>query len=544
MSVYARWQRVEQPRWEGGEGPICPTCGLSAWVELGGADSPTAYHPNLDARKLPGVDIVHDFTKLPLPLHDGHADRVKMIHCINHIPRSAAKALLEDVLRVLKPGGGIYVMVTDLLFSLHRCLEDGLIDEWLVCVYGTDGTTHPFDFHYWGYSPASMEKLLTELGYVNVRQLGHVNGWEFKIQAQKPEAPQAPAIVKRATPAVSVLTTAFRPGGLDFTLAGMRDQTFRDFELIVVDRRYEKRQERVYELYKGYGEGGFPCIYVPEHRRNGKWTTFCSAWNTAIALARGEHVIFLQDWCYAPPGWIEAHLATHAGRDNRFTLCSYGYYNSPALKTKQPFDFSGQSARSIRCTDWDAVLAGDVLDEIEVFEKGLFDPAWVPDFTHQYNEVRPGLFASGIAPNDTWVHIKNESMKRDFLWRIGGLDERLERGKGPMDIDVGLRVVNAGGELYWCDAPAAFCHSVNARLICGTMPWGDLHERLEGRWSFDDGMVYNELQRQRGAFRANNLRSMEDLARELAPWREGARPVPRDLDDLAYWRREIWPDTP
>lgn len=552
---HRRWMRSgEMP--PGGHGPICQNCQLSRHVELGGASSPLAFHPNIDIRKMDGVDIVHDLTKMPLPLHDGHATKIKSVQSINHIPHIAAIELLKDCLRILAPGGEITIIVTDAEFAMQRAVEDGFFDDWMTCIYGTRGDTYDADFHYWGYSPSSLIELLSKIGYENPRYIRHYNSWEFEVQAEKPkaivkEAPKkAPPILKN-TPEVSILVSTFRPGGLDLTFAGMRDQTHRDFELILIDKRYEKRSNQVTDFQKKYGDWQF--IYAPEHRSNGKWVTFCSAWNTGIALARGRFIIFLQDYAYAPPGWIEAHLEALYTNVTRLVVAPYNYYDYPQLALKKPYDFAGQTPLGDRCTELDPILTDDILDEIQVFQKGAFDPSWIPHLRigedpaysqYQWKECRSDLHKNNIKIGPDWIHVKNESMSRDLIYKMNGLDERLERGKGPMDIDIGIRAINAGAELFWnekCPRHTA----INPRFFCRNHPWGAMSERLEGRWSYDDGLAYNELQKSRGTYYAQNPYHMADMAKRLESWRDLSTPkVSQNLSDLAYWRQEIWPDTP
>src|SRR5262245_28610299 len=124
-----------------------------------------------------------------------------------------------------------------------------------------------------------------------------------------------------SAPLVSVLVMMSRPGGVDITLAAMRDQTFRDFELIIVDNRYELRHERIEAMAKEYGIERVIC--APEHRRNGKWIVAAAGFNTALALARGQVVIFLHDYTYVPAGWIEAHLGRIDGHAFRYVASDH-----------------------------------------------------------------------------------------------------------------------------------------------------------------------------------------------------------------------------
>ena len=348
-------------------------------------------------------------------------------------------------------------------------------------------------------------------------------------------------------PHVTIISSTFRPGGIDIFLAGMRDQSYKDFEVILVDHRYERRRDRVRQLAKDYG---VPLIHVPEHRRNGKWNVFISAWNTGIALARGDVLILLQDWTYAPRGWIEAHLSALDGK-RRYVLAPYIYGQVPPLVTKIPFDFSKQMDRGGYCVDIDPILNGEVLDEIFAFQNGPFEYHWFLGMaaalaTDQDVRVSPrGPLSTGCW---SWIHVKNESITRKLMWELNGLDERLERGKGPMDLDLGIRLVGAGVELWW--EPSAITYGPNARYVCRSMPWGSMHERLGGRWSYDDGLTYNERRRREidagGSPRALNSYDMQDLASLLDWWRTpDADPRSRDVSDEEYWNcKEIWPDTP
>src|SRR5512146_2958784 len=109
-------------------------------------------------------------------------------------------------------------------------------------------------------------------------------------------------------PRVSVLCLSFRPGGLGVTFRALQDQTCKDFELILVDRRYEKRHDAVLALAAA---SGVATIHAPEHRRIGKYAVLASAWNTALMLARGQYVFFLPDFSWVPPDWIAQHLELH-----------------------------------------------------------------------------------------------------------------------------------------------------------------------------------------------------------------------------------------
>jgi ubiquinone/menaquinone biosynthesis C-methylase UbiE len=63
---------------------------------------------NLDIVDLPGVDIVHDLTKLPLPFEDNSFDEILCKFILEHVDWPP---LLKEINRILAPGGSLEVHV-------------------------------------------------------------------------------------------------------------------------------------------------------------------------------------------------------------------------------------------------------------------------------------------------------------------------------------------------------------------------------------------------------------------------------------------------
>ena len=319
-----------------------------------------------------------------------------------------------------------------------------------------------------------------------------------------------------------------------------------------------------------------PC---DRHRRNGRWGVTASAFNTGLALARGEVVIFFVDWAYAPPGWIEAHLRHHSGRR---AVCVVGpyFYNAvgiteaiyarlvseflefghtvrpwsaflqqPKLKLKIPFDLSTQDARTVFASvEADEVLRGEVFDEISVFEEGLFDPAWLPRMP-PIPDGDPGgrKYAAGVPVDHAVVHLKNESARRRTIYQLNGIDVWGERGgRMSVDTDFGLRLF-ATVPFVW--EPAAMFYCINPRHgVCRTMPFGDVAVRIEGRWNLEDCVAYQKrrvAEVKRGMVAAPAPYTLTTLAEKLEPWRtaETIDTSKLDVADTEFFGREIWPDS-
>lgn len=64
---------------------------------------------NLDRVKLPGVDVEHDITNLPLPFENESFDEVLCANILEHIDDFVP--LLRDIHRILKPKGKLTITV-------------------------------------------------------------------------------------------------------------------------------------------------------------------------------------------------------------------------------------------------------------------------------------------------------------------------------------------------------------------------------------------------------------------------------------------------
>jgi glycosyltransferase involved in cell wall biosynthesis len=319
----------------------------------------------------------------------------------------------------------------------------------------------------------------------------------------------------------------------------MRDQTFKDFELIVVDNRYERRKDAVAKIAAEYG---VRLVHAPEHRRNGKWIVACAAFNTAIALARGQYVIILHDFSYVPPGWIEAHVSALAGHPNRYVTIDHVNVDLPEVESKRPLEHNLATDRN--STELDDVFTDGSLDEISIFKRGRFDASWLPlpIGPDQWQTGLPALHRAGNKPEHGWITLTNDSFHRSFVYALNGIDERYDMGRGPFDADLGVRIEKAGGETFFMEEPKAVL--MNPRFIMRTLPFGSHKDPMPGRWTSQDGRDYYNIVKNTlpPRVRAGNPYDMNRLAHTLDPWRLAeTEKVPQDIPDVAYWRHHLGP---
>ena len=63
---------------------------------------------NLDSADIPGVDVVHDIEKLPLPFPDNSFDEILCQDILEHVEYIP---VLKDLHRILAPGGALHIRV-------------------------------------------------------------------------------------------------------------------------------------------------------------------------------------------------------------------------------------------------------------------------------------------------------------------------------------------------------------------------------------------------------------------------------------------------
>ncbi len=78
-------------------------------INLGCGRFPKEGFVNVDWAATPGVDVVHDLTRLPLPFEDGCAELIELDHVLEHL--SDVFGTMRELHRVLRPGGEVVIRV-------------------------------------------------------------------------------------------------------------------------------------------------------------------------------------------------------------------------------------------------------------------------------------------------------------------------------------------------------------------------------------------------------------------------------------------------
>lgn len=132
---------------------------------------------NVDGEYLtgtPGV-VIHDITK-PFPLPDNSVDEILSVHVIEHIMRNRVQEMMQEWLRILRPGGFVAIEWPDFLkmckevVANPNCLnydaDRRLQKRTILGIFGDNlRYPDPVMWHKWGYSIESLEYLFRSAGF-------------------------------------------------------------------------------------------------------------------------------------------------------------------------------------------------------------------------------------------------------------------------------------------------------------------------------------------------------------------------------------------
>jgi len=157
-------------------------------LNLGCGHIPLSDYLNVDARELPGVDIVADVGALPL--ERGSVDEIFSAHLVEHFPIETLRRKLVPYWRSRLRPGGLFKAVTPDLDAMIKGVADGSVslDDFREVAYGAQD--YDGDYHFNLFTPQAFTELLREAGFsdISVPLAGRRNGkcFEFEIIGKAP----------------------------------------------------------------------------------------------------------------------------------------------------------------------------------------------------------------------------------------------------------------------------------------------------------------------------------------------------------------------
>jgi glycosyltransferase involved in cell wall biosynthesis len=195
----------------------------------------------------------------------------------------------------------------------------------------------------------------------------------------------------------------------DWLFAGLGQQTFKDFEVIIIDDR--ESMERYKEARILAAKNNIVMGYYGKSKP-GRWTgkrpALCNARNTAIVVANGKYLVFHDDNGIANPDWIGRHM-------------QWGQYG---------YDTAGT---------WHTYSDGDVKDG--KFE-GTGTPYGIPSESRARNW--PKDTQAMPAPGIDWLQGGNMGFPLQAALEANGFDEDYDGEQGVDDCDFSIRTRRLG----------------------------------------------------------------------------------------------------
>ncbi len=157
-------------------------------LNLGAGHHPIDGFVNVDARELPGIDVVADVAALPF--RPGSIQAIHSAHLLEHFPQERLRRrLLPHFRDLLVPGGEFSAVVPDAEAMLRAHAQDEQafsFDRLRLVTFGEQ--EYDGDYHHTMFTPSSLTALLEEAGFVDVAVpvCGRLNGecFEFEITAK------------------------------------------------------------------------------------------------------------------------------------------------------------------------------------------------------------------------------------------------------------------------------------------------------------------------------------------------------------------------
>jgi glycosyltransferase involved in cell wall biosynthesis len=310
-------------------------------------------------------------------------------------------------------------------------------------------------------------------------------------------------------PYISIIIPTTRIGGLDITFAGLKQQIFQDFELILVDTLYEKRKELVKEKSNEYG------LQVKHILQQEGATRYCSAMNSGLVIADGNILYCIGDYTWLEPHCLAKHAEFHKNKTGKYAMAgNFVEYMLPALHK----DFYRPYASDVPYIV-EEIPNRFVMKEKENFEnyvadlnEGKLDALmWsIFETPYKYTDNPLLLVVSNVKEQrpdgiTTTNHcfLKNESFDMDMVFEINGFNEALDGSHAWTDWEFIDRMITLTNTLPYYRSDA-ITYTVNPRTV--------LYGRKRERDVFSNEGIWKAGKASNFATRVNNWSILEARA--------------------------------
>ena len=255
-------------------------------------------------------------------------------------------------------------------------------------------------------------------------------------------------------PKISVITITCREKpNLDKMAQCLMNQTFKDFEWIIVDRKIRNRSESFYAFINAITHHTFPVSVVePKYSiyHDFNMPAISNARNSGLMAAEGELVVWLDDNLWFKPDHLQRHWnAYQFGKESGKKYYMVGlswpfpdWATVSELAKKEPFDLDSKFCRE---GGWfennpGAVDGSPVVNLVD--DNRAYQTYPWPDGKGAVLITNNGVTYEQIT--GAWCYGRNMSMPLEASLDINGNDERYDGTPDSQDMDYGLRLNNYG----------------------------------------------------------------------------------------------------
>ena len=163
-------------------------------LEIGGQRVKTEWSEDwhvMDCIDDDNIDIIHDLSEFPYPIEDDTYNVVYMSHVLEHLSWVITPKILEEIYRIIKPGGSVEIHVPDLKKLVDAYLNPELIKENNAGWYPHNPKEEPIkwfngrmfnygpgneNFHRAAFDEAFLKQSLSEVGFKDLEIIEHSRG--------------------------------------------------------------------------------------------------------------------------------------------------------------------------------------------------------------------------------------------------------------------------------------------------------------------------------------------------------------------------------
>ena len=335
---------------------------------------------------------------------------------------------------------------------------------------------------------------------------------------------------------VSIIVPTMRVGGFDILMYGLQNQTYKNFELIIVDGIYNYRNNIVKPKFYQYN---FPIIHVLPFENKFPLNTFCRYSNTAISHCNGELVLFITDYSWLPEKCVQTHVEYFEKYGHNYGLmCPQDYKSLPVLHddfcSYINYDHLGNDTVD---SDYSNNKNDEELEKyVNDLESGkLNNCMWSifkDDFiysdellNHTMTGADPRLRMSSGPIEATYCPFKNDSCALDKVLEINGYDEEFDGSHCYQDTEFASRLSYLS-KVNWNLDTSNVVQIINPRFV---FPYGKRLRKI----STNQDLFYNKFNNNFPAVNSWSLREANfNIKRESALNKQIFNVIPAKANDI------------